>query len=129
MSDVIDWSKAPEGLPPVGSIVKLRGVTTISEDDFDIDEHCIIDMWRNGDELEVLAHRSIHGLDAIVVFNKRAMQASAIMKDFYEPIRTPEQIAADERQATIKDMLDVSLGRMDICCAAYLYDSGYRRKP
>lgn len=45
----------------------------------------------------------------------------------FRPIRTPEQIAADERHEAIKEMRDLSMGRMDIVGAGYLYDAGYRK--
>ena len=48
----------------------------------------------------------------------------------FRPIRTPEQIAADEREAAIKDMLE-DAGRPDTAKTRYqaqlLYDAGWRK--
>ena len=48
----------------------------------------------------------------------------------FRPIRTPEQIAADEREAAIKEMLE-DAGRPDTAKtrdqAQLLYDAGWRK--
>lgn len=46
---------------------------------------------------------------------------------YFRPVRTPEQIAEDERQAFIEQVINDSMGRCDVPGAAYLYESGYRK--
>jgi hypothetical protein len=53
----------------------------------------------------------------------------------FRPLRTPEQIAAEERQHAIDDLADELGGHPDAVSkrdremAAYLYDQGYRKQP
>ena len=51
---------------------------------------------------------------------------------FFRPIRTAEQVAAEEREKAIKEMMqhgvDAGDGTIEYSCAA-LYDAGYRKEP
>lgn len=120
-----------DGLPPVGTVVELCNVKTVLADDFDYDQHCIVDTWRNGDRLEVIARRNVHGTEGVIVFNANRMQASAIMSEFYKPAKTPEQIAAEECSAAIKEMVSLCPYPGSDCtlidCTA-LYEAGYRKQ-
>jgi hypothetical protein len=170
MSDVIDWSKAPEGwdvfiagqfhagfykdsgdryvreggyyrlkddeahytvfrrpwsgegLPPVGTVC---GHVVSGDKDYPFLE------WASGDKLEVIAHREVCGVMLPIVFNLRHNTATAIQPHLLKPIRTKEQIAADERKAAINEMLtgtpwpgsDIS---RRVC--EHIYDAGYRKQ-
>ena len=106
------WSG--EGLPPVGVV-------------------CEVDWCEEWHKCEVIAHfQQRCGMVAAftVEISDGAKSLDAFGADSFRPIRTPEQIAADEREAAIDAMLaatpapgsDISLR----VCAA-LYDAGYRK--
>lgn len=86
------WSG--EGLPPVGMVC---GHVVSGDKDYPFTE------WAGGDKLEVIAHREVCGVMLPIVFNLRHNTATAIQPHLLKPIRTPEQIAADEREAAIKE--------------------------
>lgn len=119
-----------EGLPPVGSFVEARSIEEVDRCDLNFDEHCIVDTWKNGEELEVIAHKTVHGVDCVIVFNVKKMQASAIMADYCRPIRTPEQIAAEEKNKILEEMVStMNAGTKNGKTHAHaLYDAGYRKQ-
>ena len=108
------WSG--EGLPPVGVVCEFKSPssggwlkariifvsawTVVLYVFFEHDEHCY----------------------SVSAFEKGNLQ--------FRPIRTPEQIAADEREAAIKEMLE-DAGRPDTAKtrdqAQLLYDAGWRK--
>jgi len=45
----------------------------------------------------------------------------------FRPIRTPEQVAADEREAAIKEIEELIAGYSYRNCAEILHDKGYRK--
>lgn len=68
-----------------------------SHEDCNLDEHCIVDTWFNGDELVVVA--IVTGFDGSllpVVQNKRTKEVSAILKKLIKKPKTPEQELRDE---------------------------------
>ena len=113
-----DWVRAGppawtgEGLPPVGTVCETNVDGT----------------W---EESTVLAHHR----EMAIVF-RYSLEHEAHM---YDPvgesqvrlIRTPELIAAEERAATIEQMILIdekgSLSRTHFC--GLLYDAGYRKQP
>lgn len=106
------WSERPwagEGLPPVGVECEVK--------------NDINDGWDRVDE--VLAHTTIKG--AVVAVFKRDDRVFYSPADAFRPLRTPEQIAAEERQRAIEQMASDALGRCDIHGATYLYNAGYRK--
>jgi hypothetical protein len=114
------WSG--EGLPPVGTIV---GHVVSGDKDYPFIE------WAGGDKLEVIAHRDVCGAMLPIVFNLRHNTATAIQPHLLKPIRTPEQIAADERQKVIADMVE-ALGAdwpttADYVRCGLIYDAGWRK--
>lgn len=120
------------GLPPVGSTVELVMEKTVQFEDYDHGIHCIVDTWESGDQLEVIAHRDVNGKPSAIVFNARTMQASAVTRKLYRPIRTPEQIAEEEREKQISGICLI-FGRdpnspTNRNHAARLYDAGYRKQ-
>jgi len=91
-----------EGLPPVG----IR---------------CIFD----GEEGEIVAHVRGDFPLAIIQFSKGWEAGQA---DDFKPIRTPEQIAAEERDREVAKMLevaDIENSAFHICLS--LYNAGYRK--
>lgn len=77
--------------------------------------------WR---KVEVLAHGVFHGVPvAICQDGPTILTAEASV---FRPIRTPEQIAADERHKALIEMLR-SAPAMTTCVAGALYDAGYRK--
>ena len=106
------WSG--EGLPPVGVV-------------------CEVDWCEEWHKCEVIAHfQQRCGMVAAftVEISGGAKSLYAFGADSFRPIRTPEQIAADEREAAIKDMLE-DAGRPDTAKtrdqAQLLYDAGWRK--
>ena len=101
-----EWSG--DGLPPVGTVCE----------------------W----------HPSVHGWVTVTILGRdgdctwyrvKGDEASQTCRHmtFFRPVRTPEQIAAEERAAQIEQMILVdekgSLSRTHFC--GMLYDSGYRK--
>lgn len=92
--------KEPESKewPQVGDDVLFKcSETPKSHEDCNLDEHCIVDTWFNGDELVVVA--IVTGFDGSllpVVQNKRTKEVSAILKKLIKKPKTPEQELRDE---------------------------------
>jgi hypothetical protein len=98
-----------EGLPPVGTVCEMK-------DDRG--------SWL---KVEIIASHAgySHGWSDVCTQNFFADDP----QDF-RPIRTPEQIAADEREAAIDQMtllLDTDRGRAMRLISEALYDAGYRK--
>lgn len=112
-----------DGLPPVGANVEVVGLGKESRPK-------AIEDWKDGDKVECIAHHVMWEKDLKpVFFNKRTMQFSSLRKDCYRPVRTPEQIAAEERESAINGMLTHdALGGSRRGLAAALYDAGYRKQ-
>lgn len=97
------------GLPPVGTVCECR--VRAGED------------WVG---CEVVAH---HGHYAIAYVDENTVMLSSGIR--FRPIRTPEQIAADEREAAIEEMYQIyknSPGLATQQGMAALYDHGYRKQ-
>lgn len=118
-SDPLPWSG--EDLPPVGMVcvVKSPGYSNKRFDRF------------IGQEVEVIAHDKI-GSDAVAVFKMEIgldeYDYHSMIAGCFETVKTPEQIAAEERDTAIEQMILVdekgSLSRTHFC--GLLYDAGYR---
>lgn len=86
-----------EGLPPVGAVCEFAGGTRCQEDPFDPD-------LMEGMEVTIIAHFKDGDSDvAAFTFNPRNLsRGNAVveqgMHGCFRPIRTPEQIAAEERE-------------------------------
>ncbi|WP_458736988.1 hypothetical protein [Pseudomonas chlororaphis] len=97
-----------EGLPPVGTVCEFRVET---------------DDWR---QCEVIAHKDDYAVCWIHCNKILASSGHAV-----RPIRTPEQIAAEERQTEINRMVAIAQmldkGWARRVCAS-LYDAGYRKQ-
>lgn len=105
------WSG--EGLPPVG---------TVCEAWYDDGRVC----WHQAD---VVGHNPYEP-NTVAVSLKGDHERKLIWSDHFRPLRTPEQIAEEERQKALDVMVaECSLldkGWSRLVCAG-LYDAGYRR--
>lgn len=95
------------GLPPIGAVC----------------EYCRSegDVWR---ECVIVSHHVAY----VVVVDEFGFSAVFLHYGLFRHIKTPEQIAKEERRAAIKEMFEVARGRrgfQDIL--EILYDAGYRR--
>lgn len=97
-----------EGLPPNGTVCEYYW--TVGEE------------WR---KCEVVAH--YHG--SVVAVDVLDKTAARLPTGLFRPIKTPEQIAAEERLHAIDKMMHLSVvpGRKYRDVMAYLYDAGYRK--
>jgi len=110
----VEWNG--EGLPPVHTVCEHQG------DDDDCNS------WF---PVLILAHAKI-GDRYVAVFQRVDDDMHITFSDavFFRPICTPEQIAAQEREEAVQQMLsvaeDMEAGLYMICEA--LYDAGYRKQ-
>lgn len=101
-----------EGLPPVGTVCEYKHVSE----------------WQ---KVEVFAVKPNHNGSHTALFTyENGTWCGCAEPSFFRPIRTPEQIAAEERKKTIEDMVRIiqqadwnSDGEM----VGALYDAGYRK--
>ncbi|HIE1067009.1 TPA: hypothetical protein ACXJGN_003401 [Pseudomonas aeruginosa] len=122
-SEFWEWLDKPwdgQGLPPVGTVCEIK--------------HRDIGWVR----CEIVAHKSFScgGLThAIAWIDEYTLDQSQGVR--FRPIRTPEQIAAEEREKAVQEMLALDeyphgqdrggmMSRADFC--RVLYDAGYRRQ-
>ena len=120
-----DWVRAGppawtgEGLPPVGMVCECRLPGEITNDYSWVEARVI---WHNG-PTECAVIRSTSKL---------------AWCDEFRPIRTPEQIAEEEREKAITQILNLMLGHdqasihedtVQALCAKRIYDAGYRKPP
>lgn len=109
------------GLPPVGTVCIVKPHNT---------------QWGfssvAGHERTVLAY---HGEFVWLGQGNMALETTRIDKVDFLPLRTPEQIAAEEREKAVEHMVKciaentTGVGMSDaMICAKALYDAGYRRQ-
>lgn len=112
-----------EGLPPVGANVEVVGLGEGYKPDS-------LKSWADGDKVECIAHVIMQGNSHLfpVFFNKRTIEFSSLRADVYRPIRTPEQIAAEEREVAICAMMEVCSELPCRQSCADLYDAGCRKQ-
>lgn len=95
------------GVPPIGAVCEYY--------------------WTGGEEwrkCEVVAH--YHG--SVVAVDVLDKTAARLPTGLFRPIKTPEQIAAEERLDAIEDMKDLIRGwGVEDRMLAVLYDAGYRK--
>lgn len=74
-----------EFTPVVGCKYRLQGIDTVSVEDYVQEEHCQVDLWLNGDVLEVVAIRqSKSWMPVAIVWNERDKTASGIIFNFLQ---------------------------------------------
>jgi hypothetical protein len=134
-----DWRKARlvprqapwtgEGLPPVGTVCELSERVLLADSDTS-------DWFEAGTKVEVGGHARFDGATgpvcAICVVDENF--TGTLTEGCLRPIRTPEQIAAEERDKASVELAVILAGHdqhiavRDIEMAKYLYDAGYRKK-
>lgn len=119
-----------EGLPPVDTVCEFNGGAPCPSDPWHPD-------LQEGDQVKIIAY--FHdGVGPVAVFtfkarneNIAAIQVEQARPGAFRPIRTPEQIAAEERDLAIKEMLRLSgydAGTVYHRMALALYEAGYRKQ-
>lgn len=108
------------GLPPVGCACEcLCGPTTIvGKDHLEPGEP----EWVR---TEILAHIEVDGVKALAVGQAEKTGTMGAASS-HRPIRTPEQIAAEEREKFIDELIKVTCIRRGE--AGLIYDAGYRKQ-
>lgn len=102
---------AGEGLPPVGTVCEARVPFGVNE----------VFVWRK----VVVAFDRQNGHD-VLVFDAETYRPG--WADELRPIKTPEQIAAEERDKAVHQMgLDAGFSGSVQQCYERLYDLGYRK--
>lgn len=120
-----------EGLPPVGTVCEWAGCTFAPEDPKEPDLHI-------GDHVKIIAHFKDGEFDlGAFTFNPQIHnpdRGTAWVNQgshgCFRPIRTPEQIAAEERDKAIDEMAQ-DLGKFfsnPKVSARTIYDAGYRKQ-
>lgn len=121
-----------DGLPPIGAVCEWAGCTFAPEDPKEPDLHV-------GDQVKIIAHFKDGEFDlAAFTFNPKIHNpdrgtawVSQGACGCFRPIRTPEQIAAEERKKAIDRMAadcpHPMAPAMRDSVFAELYDAGYRK--
>lgn len=101
-----------ERLPPVGTVCEYR----VNKDE-----------WVSG---EVFGHRVCSNGDVEVFISLKSSWDYSSAPDRFRPIKTPEQIAAEDRNLAIKEMCEVASKRSTkgLTLMESLYDAGYRKR-
>jgi len=103
-----------EGLPPVGTVCEYKPYQLSGD-------------WR---QVEIIAHfRNKAMVAAFIPAGEGAKNVDQSIAECFRPIRTPEQIAAEERQRVIDDMRGNLGWDLSSEQAAQLYNAGYRKVP
>lgn len=98
-----------EGLPPVGTV-------------------CEVKIEHEWEEATVIAHHREMAITFRFSHEYEAHMYDPVDESHIRPIRTPEQIAADEREAGITQMRELA-GSLNTYPFAELWDAGYRKQP
>lgn len=128
---VVEWAKG--SLPPIGSVVEWDGCTFAAEDPQEKDLHV-------GDQVTIIAHLKDGDFEiAAFTFNpsihnaaRGSVWVNQGARGCFRPRRTADQVAAEEREKAIKEMMqhgvDAGDSTIEYSCAA-IYDAGYRKEP
>jgi hypothetical protein len=114
-----EWSGPQDGLPPVGVQVEIRNTKNRdcspgSEDLFG-KSVAVMAVFRNMHDYEIVA---VEGDDG---------GCYCFRADMCFPVRTAEQLAAEQRETAIREIMDIA----DVDCrvtAARLVDAGFKRE-
>lgn len=117
---VVEWDEV--GLPPVGLDVEIKrgNCTWIDGDEWQIGKTAtVMASFLNSRDIEMASVQFPGG------------HCECILARCLSPIRTAEQVAAEEREKAIKEMMmhgvDAGDSTIEYSCAA-LYDAGYRKE-
>ena len=112
-----------EGLPPVGTVCEIRG--TVGQE--------LRKQPSEWTEVEIIAHTDFGGSPIAVGRHISGETLGWGTSNVFRPIRTPEQIAADERDKAVSEMGVIALsGENELIKTRWLqnlYDAGYRKQP
>lgn len=108
-----------EGLPPVGVDARLKKECKFTEG-------TRLDSFPAGTDVYVGGHANFGGSDLAVIIVKGRHFCGTIIPELLEPSITPDQIAAEEKQREIQDILAI-VGPYWETCAEALYEAGYRK--
>ncbi|MBC2655509.1 hypothetical protein H7A76_08665 [Pseudomonas sp. MSSRFD41] len=123
-NEVKPWSG--EGLPPVGAVCEFAGGTNCAADPFDKD-------LKEGAKVTIIAHFKCGDFTlAAFTFDPENPDRGMVQVEqgnfgCFRPIRTPEQIAAEERMRGIEELRANAPGIAWLSAAA-IYDAGYRKE-
>lgn len=113
------WSG--ECLPPVGVVCEFLRL-----------DDCQKETLENGSTVKIIAHYDGMNGQRVAAFtydHRHGRDVESAISECFRPIRTPEQIEADEREAAISSMIQImcetSGGRT--YQAEALYDAGFRK--
>lgn len=120
---VIEWTG--EGLPPVGTVCELNRAMKFTEGSR-------LDDFPAGTEVLVGGHANFYGSAVVSVCVKNRNYTGTVIPECLRPIRTPEQIAAEERARDIAELKSyIDLGAQSTIktseFAELLYSKGYRK--
>lgn len=109
-----------EGLPPVGTVCTIECETPHKR-------------WKKhvGEQVVIIAHSTGYEGNPTAVYKVLDAEDSeyhALREQAFRPIRTPEQIAAEERDTAVQEMREIA-GSKNAWPFEQLYDAGYRKQP
>lgn len=128
-SDLWEYVERPktwtgEGLPPVGTVCLLSGKTPTLDP--------IHPQWA-GSEVKIYAHfKTDQGRELAAYVSEDHMKGGVGVEKLFIPIRTAEQIAAEERKTAVMEIVDLIGWDRSSPEARYaaerVYDGGYRKQ-
>lgn len=117
-----------EGLPPVGTVCELSHPQKFTQG-------TVLEEFPAGTKMLVGGHANFGGADVAVVIVSGRHFTGTTIPSLLRPIRTPEQIEAEERKRVIEEMVYGAAGcerdgqntNAFLICG-FLYDAGYRKQ-
>ncbi|MCF5057468.1 hypothetical protein GIW54_21955 [Pseudomonas proteolytica] len=112
-----------EGLPPVGTVCEIRG--TVGQE--------LRKQPSEWTEVEIIAHTDFGGSPIAVGRHISGATLGWGTSNVFRPIRTPEQIAADEREKAVFEIAHILIDNRHDSAeyhqAGRIYDAGFRKQP
>lgn len=117
-------------LPPVGTVCEISLSDGVTEEAIDHERY----KHHVGEKVEIIAHHNLGGggckAAVYAIDMGLGFEYHSLIKGNFRPIRTPEQIAAEERLKAIESMrkeIGFEAPYLGPCPIAMLYDRGYRK--
>jgi hypothetical protein len=123
-AQVKQWSGPQDGLPPVGSRVEIVAEADEYAPDWDRYADHI------GKTVTIIAHQEAKHSQPIAVYSSGddgQYEYHSLIAKCFRAIRTQEQLAAEQRETAIREIMDIA----DVDCrvtAARLVDAGFKRE-
>lgn len=114
ISRPMEWTG--EGLPPVGTVCEVRTCTHKYSERF------------NGQIVTIVAHHQDDEGCKVAVFAAENNEYHGLVAERFYPIRTAEQISAEEREKGIQEIRDLFADGRGTDYATFIYDAGYRKQ-